>query len=203
MNTKLTKFAVATALATCVSLPQYAAAEATSVAGATPLSAAARVKFQVNVAGVLRFRVGSTATTIDQIVFNVNDTDVGSGAAVAATSGGDVAPGVVTAELFSNVGAVTITETNDSAGAGLKNAAGDVIPYSEITATSSNNAFVPPALSDAGGAAVSPATTTGTKITNYAEQWTYQFTNSAIYPAGVYGDGAGGFGQVTYTAAIP
>jgi len=186
------------------SLPQAASAESNSNNGASP-SASARLDFRIIIPGVLRFQVGSTGTgNVDLIDFAPLATTLGDGTNTQGT-GGDLGNGVVTVDLFSNAGQVTITENNNSNGNGLNNGtAGEYIPYTEIITTSGDATdFEAPALSDAGGGTSTPTPTSGNnKVTNRNTTWSYAYDNSADYPAGTYGTQANG-GRVIYTAATP
>ena len=189
------------ALAAACYAPLTVMAEATSVNGATPLSAAAHLDFQINIPGILRFRVGSDAGAIDLVQFSPSGEDLGNGTDIAGT-GGDLTGGEVTVDLFSNAGQITITPTN-SGTAGLENADGDTISYAEILTESSDAAVLPvPVLSNAGGTTSEPPPTSGTRVTNLTESWTYTYDNTAVYPEGTYGGATQG-GRVTYTAATP
>ena len=190
---------VALVAASCA--PLTVMAEATSVNGSTPLSAAARLDFQINIPGILRFRVGSDAGAIDLVQFSPSGEDLGNGTDIAGT-GGDLTGGEVTVDLFSNAGQITITPTN-SGTAGLESADGDTISYAEILTESSDASVLPvPVLSNAGGTTSEPPPTSGTRVTNLTESWTYTYDNTAVYPEGTYGGATRG-GRVTYTAATP
>jgi hypothetical protein len=199
----MNKQLVTTILLVVISLPGTLMAESTSVNGATPLSAAARLDFQINIPGILRFRVGSDAGAIDLIQFSPTAENLGDTNDIAGT-GGDLTGGEVTVDLFSNAGLITITPTNNSGGAGLDNGLGDTIAYDEIITTSSNAAVLPvPDLTDAGGTTSQPPATSGARVTNLAESWTYTYDNTAVYPEGTYGGIDTKGGRVTYTAATP
>ena len=177
-------------------------AESNSVNGATPLSAAAQLDFQINIPGILRFRVGSDAGTIDLVQFTPTAENLGDDSDIAGT-GGDLSGGEVTVNLFSNAGQITITPTN-SGTAGLENGEGDTISYDEIITTSSDAAVLPvPVLSDAGGTTSQPPPTSGLRVTNLNESWTYTYDNTEVYPEGTYGGENTQGGRVTYTAATP
>lgn len=199
----LKKYLITSILAVLVGLPQAATAESNSVSGASP-STTARLDFRITIPGVLRFRVGTAGTgNVDIIDFAPPVATLGDGTDTQGT-GGDLGNGVVTVDLFSNAGQVTITESNNSLGAGLDNGSGDTIPYTEIVTTSSDAAnFAAPALSDAGGGTSQPIPTSGNnKVTNRTESWSYAYDNTTVYPAGTYGTELNG-GRVTYTAATP
>jgi len=174
-------------------------AESDSDSGATPLSAAANLDFEIVIPGILNFQVGTAGGTIDLISFAPLAANVGDDSNVAGT-GGDLTGGVVTVELLSNAGQVTITPTNSSGGAGLSNGT-ENIPYTEILTTSNLAALDAPTLSDTGGTATSPTVTDG--VTDLSAQWSYFYDNSAVYSAGTYGGVNTQGGRVTYTAAIP
>jgi hypothetical protein len=199
----MNKQLVTTILLVVISLPGTLMAESTSVNGATPLSAAARLDFQINIPGILRFRVGSDLGTIDLIQFSPTAANMGNDTDLPGT-GGDLTGGEVTVDLFSNAGLITITPANNSGNAGLDNGFGDFISYDEIITTSSDAAVLPvPVLSDTGGTASNPPATSGTRVTNLTESWTYTYDNTAVYPEGTYGGVGTQGGRVTYTAATP
>jgi hypothetical protein len=81
---------------------------------------------------------------------------------------------------------------------------GDTISYDEIITTSSDAAVLPvPDLTDAGGTTSQPPATSGARVTNLTESWTYTYDNTAVYPEGIYGGVGTQGGRVTYTAATP
>jgi len=201
MNLKQLAMAIgvsAAALATPTSF-----AEETSTSGAGALSTAARLDFRVIINRFLRLRVGTDAPagTIDQITFDVPALITGDGTNVAGT-GGDAGGGTAAnVRVQSNAGQVTLTETNNSAGAGLGDGAGNTIPYTEVLTASSLGALPAPTLSNAGGNTSLP-TLNAAAVTNRTAVWTYTYDNTAIYSAGTYGTSANG-GRVTYTATTP
>lgn len=184
-------------------LPGTVMAESNSDNGASP-SATARLDFRINIPGILRFQVGTSgAGNIDIIDFDPPAATLGDGTNTQGT-GGNLGSGVVTVDLFSNAGQVTITESNNSGSTGLDNGSGDNIPYSEILTTSGDATnFAAPTLSDAGGGTSAPTPTSGNnKVTNRNTSWSYAYDNSTDYPEGTYGTQSNG-GRVTYTAATP
>ncbi len=200
-NLKKHLVTIAAIMAGCA--PITVMAEAASDDGATPLSAAAQLDFQINIPGILRFRVGSDAGTIDLVQFTPTAANLGDDTDIAGT-GGDLTGGEVTVDLFSNAGQITITPTNNSGGAGLDNGLLDTISYDEIITTSSDAAALPvPVLSDAGGTTSQPPPTSGLRVTSLTESWTYTYDNTAVYPEGTYGGINTQGGRVTYTAATP
>ena len=188
-----------TILATAMAIPQVVMSEVSQQQGGGSLSAPVNLDFQVVIPGFLDFQVGALGSTIDLISFNVPIANIGDGTDIAGT-GGDLGSGTVTVDVMSNKGQVTITEDNNSGGAGLTDGT-DFISYTEIL-TATNNVSLPfPVLSNAGGNTSLPALTG--KVTNEAAIWTYTYDNTAVYPPGTYGAGGGGGGRVTYTAATP
>ena len=144
--------------------------------------------------------MGSAGCKIDLINFSPLAADVGNGNDVNGT-GGDLTGGVVTVDLFSNGGQVTITPTNSSGGAGLSDGGTNNIPYTEILTSSNLAALGAPSLTNAGGTPTSPTETAG--VTDLSAQWTYTYDNTAVYPAGTYGGVNTQGGRVTYTATAP
>jgi hypothetical protein len=186
------------------SLPQVASAESNNANGPSP-SASASLDFSITIPGVLRFQVGTAGPgNVDVINFAPPAATLGDGSTTTQGTGGDLGNGVVTVDLFSNAGQVTITENNNSGSAGLDNGFGDYIPYTEIITTSGDATnFDAPALTDAGGSTSKPTPTSGNnKVTNRSTTWSYAYANTATYPAGTYGTQTNG-GRVTYTAATP
>jgi hypothetical protein len=186
------KSAIALALAT----PLLASAESQLTIGAG--SAAAKLDFRVIIPRVLFLAVGTgsagltTDTTIDQVTFDytTNPAAVGTGAAAGAITGN-----VVPVRVLGNNGVIALASTNTGA---LTNATGDTIPWSEITATSSDATnFASPAPT---GASVNLGLSTGTKVTSRTANWTFSYANNAVAAPGTYGTTNG---RVTYTATMP
>jgi hypothetical protein len=191
---------VTTVLLATAALPGTLMAESASD-DASPYSAAVNLDFEITIPSVLNFRVGSAGTgSIDLITFSPAAGVIGDDSDVPG-AGGDLTGGVVTVELFSNIGPVTITPTNSSGGAGLSDGGTENIPYSEILTASNLPALPAPVLSNAGGTATLPTETAG--VTDLSAQWTYTYDNSTVYPAGTYGGAGIQGGRVTYTAANP
>src|SRR5260221_1282778 len=154
-STKLfTKTALVLAIA---ATPMLANAESAFTTGAgTPITASARLDFQIIIPKVLFLQVGTgTANaanaTINQIAFSVPAANVGDASVIAATVGsGDLGNGTVTAKVVGNNGTITFTSTTLGA---LGNGSGDTISYAQIaTATAaltSATVLAHPALSDA------------------------------------------------------
>jgi hypothetical protein len=177
-------------------------AEATVAMGAGPLSTNARLNFRVVMPRFLRFRVGAAGGVINLIAFAPTSDQVGTTAALSGT-GGDLGGSAVTVGVWSNAGQITITPTNNSAGTGLRAVAlaDGAISYSEIVTTTSS-AFIPaPTLSNAGGAATLVTPTT-LPVTLRTGSWTYNYANTTVPAASIFGTSARG-GRVTYTASSP
>ena len=196
----LYKHLVTVIFVTISSLPGTLLAERNN---GSPPSASVRLDFQIKIPSILRFQVGNTGSAIDLIEFDPDPLTLGDGTNTQGT-GGDQGNGVVTVDLFSNAGQITITEANNSSSAGLDNGLGDNIPYSEILTKSGDPTnFAAPILSNAGGNTSQPTPTSGNgKVTNLTSTWSYAYDNTTDYPAGTYGTQAKG-GRVTYTASTP
>ena len=164
-----------------------------------PFSAEANLDFQIDIPGVLNFRVGTAGGAVDRITFNVPAANLGDNSDIVGT-GGDLTNGVVTVDLLSNAGEVTITPTYLNPGTGLSNGTQN-IAYDEILTVTNNPALPAPVLSNAGGNAVTLTETDG--VTDLQAQWTYTYDNTSVYEAGTYGGINTGGSRVTYTAAIP
>ncbi|NDK39700.1 hypothetical protein DT603_12690 [Pseudoxanthomonas gei] len=191
-------------------VPMLAQAESTFTTGAgTPLTASARVDFQITIPKILFLQVGTGTAyaanaAINQIAFTVPAASVGNGTAVAATpASGDLLNGVVTAKVLGNNGDVTLSSTTLGA---LGNGSGDTISYSQITTTpavlSSAAALPAPALADAATTTL-PALTAVNKIVNRDARWTYSYLNGGVVAPGTYGGVNTNNSRVTYTASMP
>jgi hypothetical protein len=189
---------IKSAIALALAAPLLASAESQLTIGAG--AAAARLDFRVIIPRVLFLAVGtgSTAlannTTIDQVTFDytTNPAAVGGGAAAVA---GSITGSVVPVRVLGNNGVIALASTNTGA---LTNATGDTIPWSEITATSSDATnFASPAPT---GASVNLGLSSGTKVTSRTANWTFAYANSAVAAPGTYGTTNG---RVTYTATMP
>jgi hypothetical protein len=200
--------------------PFAAQADSTTINPASAGSAAtAHLDFKVVVPPVLYLRVGNgnaiaaaNSTTIDSMTFNVPATNLGDGTVVAATAtSGDLNNGAVTVRIFSNVG--TNVTLNSTVTGQLTNAAGDVLPWSEIavaaaaltsgTANYTNGAITHPAFNGTAGGGTGTATTltAASKLVRQEGMWTFSYSNTNAVPAGTYGSTTGANnGRVTYTA---
>ncbi len=202
MNTR--KLARAVALvALGVSAASIAMAESSTVTGGGALSTTANLDFSIVIPRFLSFRVGTVGATIDQITFSPTAAVLGNSTPIAGT-GGDAAGGSGSnVTVLGNGGQITITESNNSAGAGLQHATlADTINYNQITTSSSDATnLAAPTLSNAGGNTSVPVLS-ASNVTNRSAVWTYAYANTTIPSAGTYGTNAKG-GRVTYTAAMP
>jgi hypothetical protein len=128
---------------------------------------------------------------------------VGDGTPVAATSGGDLGNGVVTAMVRGNAGNVTLGAS--TLGAINNGTAGDSISWSQITTTPTalNTATVLPAPALADSAIPNITLTAVNKVVNQDARWTYSYANSAVVAAGTYGGVNTNNGRVLYTASLP
>lgn len=202
------KTALRAAVALAIASPLVANAESTFTTGAgTPITAAARLDFQITIPKTLFLRVGTgtlnaTNATIDLIQFTVPAANVGNGTAVAGT-GGDLTGGTVTAQVIGNNGTITFTST--TAGP-IGNGAGDTISYGQIGTTvatlTSATALAHPALADAATTTVTLTPASG-KVVNRDAKWTYSYLNAAVVPPGTYGGVNTNNSRVTYTASMP
>jgi hypothetical protein len=200
VKTKLiTKLALAAMLAT----PMLASAESQLVNGAG--SASARLNFSVVIPRVLFLGVGTMTTSpqrltnaaIDSVSFIYSTpTNVGTGAAPdSITVNGVVAAATLGVAVYGNNGQISLSVTNPTNLVGAIAGNTDVIPFTSITATSSDAANLP--APQFGGAAVAPALMGASRITNRAANWTYAYANTANVSADTYS------GQATYTATMP
>lgn len=187
--------------------PMLANAESTVVTGVTSTTAA-RLDFKVIIPRVLFLAVGTGAAgtaltangTIDLATFDytTNPSAVGTGAAAAVISGN-----VVPVRVVGNAGAITLTAA--TTGPLTTGVAGEVLPWSQITAVSSDTPNLPsPVIPLTGtGASSNVAVSSGTKITNRTANWTYSYANAAVLAAGTYGGTPALGGRITYTATMP
>ena len=197
------------ALAVAFAAPLFAHAESAINSGAgSPLTASARLDFQITIPKVLFLQVGTGTNmannaTINQIAFSVPAANVGDSSVIAATAGsGDLGNGVVTAKVVGNNGTVTFTSTTLGA---LGNGAGDTISYAEIgtsvAALTSATPLAHPALADASTTTVT--LTPAGKVVNQDAKWTYTYKNTIVAAPGTYGGINTNNSRVTYTASMP
>lgn len=186
-------------------MPMWAHAESVLSTGAGALTAAARLDFRVVIPKVLFLQVGTGALmgnsgTVNLIDFTVPAGAAGNGTPIAATTGGDVSPGVVTARIRGNNGVITLVTSTTGA---LSNLAGDTLAFSQIGASAAAggtpNLFSAPALTN--GSSTAPVPVTGGSITDRDALWTFSYLNAALVPPGTYG-GTATNGRVTYTASM-
>lgn len=209
------KLALTAALGALIVSPLLSHAESNYVTGAGATSATAKLDFQIVIPKVLYLRVGTGTdnavnAAVDMLTFTVPGANVGDGTAISAT-GGDVGGNAVTVRAYGNGGnPITL---NSSVTGPLSTAAGDTIPWSQISVTPgalasatagyTNAAITHPAFSATTGAGTATTLTAGAAKTAKVEgKWTFAYANAAIVPAGTYGTSANG-GRVTYTITQP
>ena len=208
MNAKSLLLKSAVALA--VAAPLVASAESAFTTGAgSPITASARLDFQIVIPKVLFLQVGTgTANaanaTINQIAFTVPAANVGDASVIAATAGsGDLGNGTVTAKVVGNNGTITFTSTTLGA---LGNGSGDTISYAQIAtaaaALTSATVLAHPALADAATTTVTLTPAAG-KVIQRDAKWTYTYLNSNVVAPGTYGGVNTNNSRVTYTASMP
>ena len=189
-------------IAVAAAFAPAARAETNTQTGNGTLTAPVHLDFSVVIPRFLTFRVGTAGATIDFITFTVPVASVGNSTPIAGT-GGDLGGGAASVAVQGNGGQITITETNNSAGAGLTNGLGDSIPYSQITTTSSDATnLAAPVLSNGASNTAQPVLNSG-RVTNRSATWTYAYANTTIPGAGTYGGVNTNGGRVTYTATMP
>lgn len=187
-----------TALAFALASPLLASAESQLRVGAG--AAAANLDFRVIIPRVLFLAVGTgdaglaTNGTIDTVTFDYTNNPEALGTGVLGVAG-SIANAVVPVRVLGNGGVIALASTVTGV---LTNATTDTIPWSQITATSSDATNFPsPA---PGGATVNLGISSGTKVTNRTANWTFSYTNTDVIPPGTYGTTNG---RVTYTATMP
>ena len=203
------------ALVSTSALPMLALAESnTTSPAATNATAVGRLDFTVVVPSVLFLRIGTggavgvAGAVIDGLTFTVPATNIGDSTVIAGT-GGDLTNGAVTVRVFSNFGSnVTL---NSGISGQLANVAGDTIPWSQIavvatalsaaTAGFTNAAITHPAFSATTGAGTATTLTAASRLVRQEGKWTFSYSNTAVVPAGTYGNTSARNGRVIYTAA--
>jgi hypothetical protein len=192
-----------TTVALALAAPLLASAESQLITTPTG-NAVARLDFRVIVPRVLFLGVGTGAaglannTAIDTVTFDYSTNP-------AAVGGGPTAPALLTSgtvvpvRVVGNNGQISLTASTTGA---LTNATLDTIPWSEISAVSSQTATLPsPVIPNTGvGGSSNVSLSSGTKITDRSANWTFSYANTAVVAPGTYGTTNG---RVTYTAAMP
>ena len=160
-------------------------------------TATARLDFQIVIPSVLFLQVGTgtflaDVGTIDEILFTPTAAQIAAGGSVAAASGGNVSPGVVTVRVFGNNGQITLAST-----ASLLASGADTIDWDQIGVTATGG-IAHPAFSSLGVMSTAPTLGPGGRVTDQAGTWAYAFLNTDDeVPFGTY------TGTVTYTATMP
>lgn len=180
-----------TALAVALATPMLASAESQLTVGAG--TASARLDFRVVIPRVLFLAVGTgnaaltNNSTVDRLEFNYTASPATVGSGVDSATQG------ITVRVLGNDGQITLSAAGSSTGLVNTLTPTDVIPWSEILATSTDSTnFNVPAV---GGTAA--PTLTGGKVTARTATWNYSYSNSATPAPGTYD------GRVTYTATMP
>ena len=200
-------------------LPFGAQAESNIYTGPGPSTASARLNFTVTIPKVLFLQVGTgtsyaTNATVDNIAFAVPAANVGNGTVVTGT-GGDLTAGSVTVRVLGNTGTVALT--NATTGQLSTGVAGNpTISWADIgiaaaalattTPGFTNAAIVHPPFNNAagGGPSATPTSLPATAgLVRREGSWTFTYANTAVLPAGTYGNTVANNGIVTYTASAP
>ncbi len=210
MNTNLRNNLLKAAVAIAVAAPLFANAESAFTTGTgTPITASARLDFQITIPKMLFLQVGTGTSmaanaAINQIQFTVPAANVGDASVISASAGsGDLGNGVVTARVLGNNGTITFTSTTLGA---LGNGSGDTISYAQIATAAATNTsatvLAAPALADAATTTVTLTPASG-KVMSRDAKWTYTYLNSNIVAPGTYGGVNANNSRVTYTASMP
>lgn len=201
-----TRSLLATALLAAIPLMANAESQFTTGAG-TPITASAKLDFQVIIPKILFLQVGTGTNlgnnaAVDLIAFDMTGSaaSVGNSTPVAATAGsGDVGNGKVTAKVLGNNGTISLSSVVPNK---LLNGAGDSISFGQIAIATTNPLLTSPALVDNTTTTVSLVPAAG-KVFNQTATWTYSYLNSAVVAPGTYGGVNVNNGRVTYTASMP
>ena len=172
-----------------------------------------RLNHRVVIPQIIYFRLGAEAPgDIDKITFNVSPGGVGNGNnQTYSTSGavpiGDGTPvsagtsGTLPVVIAANVGTLNLSyDLSDPQG--LQSAAGNYIPFDEITVVSADPGGLPtPALANAGSGGAISVPITGNlfagRVIQRRTTWTYTYDNNQAVAAGTYS------GRVRYTLSAP
>jgi hypothetical protein len=209
-NRVLRSLVLTGAVAAALALPHAAKAESNFTTGAgTPITATARLDFQITIPKILFLQVGTGTNlaanaTVNQIAFTVPGANVGDSSVIAATAAsGDLGNGQVTARVIGNNGNITFSSTTLGA---LGNGLGDTISYGQIaTAVAVNTsvtALAHPALADAATTSITLTPASG-KVISRDAKWTYTYLNQNVVAPGTYGGVNANNSRVTYTASMP
>jgi hypothetical protein len=190
------KISLAAVVALSAALPMAAQAESAVTTGpGSPISASAKVNFQITIPRFVFLQVGTGTLlanlgTVDNIVFAPAVAVVGDSTPVAGT-GGNLTGGAVSVRVIGNAGSMTLAAVGTP---NLTSSGGDTIPWTQITVVAAGGA---PAHPTVGSGSVALPATGGVVNTPLAGQWTYSYANSITPAAGTYN------GQITYTASAP
>lgn len=210
-NTRIIKGLVALSLAAAGIAHAESSFQSTTTR-TDPLTATAKVDFQITIPKVLFLRVGTgtdytTVATVDKITFTptIAESSTGLGTAVDATAtSGDLGNGAVTAMVRGNYGDITLKATTLGP---LTSDTAETIAWSEIDTISSrlgastNTQLAAPVL--ANGASADVTLTAVHKVVAQDAKWTYKYKNTNLVAAGDYGGVNANNSRVTYTATLP
>jgi len=210
---------IAAAAATLAPFASQAESNFVTTTGSTSPAVNAKLDFKIVVPKVLFLQVGTGSsmadnTTVDMVTFTVPASGIGNSTAVAGT-GGNLSGGAVTVRVLGNTGNVTLT--NATTGQLSNGVSGDpTVPWTEITVTPGalattttdydNSAIPHPPFNNGatGGTSATPTTLTASGgLVRREGSWTFAYANTAVMPAGTYGDTVANKGRVTYTATAP
>lgn len=190
------RLALVAALSALAPVAAMAESNFVSAAGGA-LSATARLDFRITIPRVLFLQVGTGTAgannaTIDLVDFTVTTANLGTGTAVAGSTG-------VTARLISNGGNVTL---QSATGGALSNGT-DTISFAAIsttaTALTSATPLAHPGLADTGTSTTTITATNGVVVRDAT--WSFSYANTSTVASGTYG-GTTTNGRVTYTASV-
>jgi hypothetical protein len=179
-----------TALAIALASPLLASAESQSAIGNG--DAAAKLDFRVVIPRVLFLAVGtgSDGVATNTTVPNRLDFTYTEGADVG--TGTDSAQQSVDVRVRGNNGQIAVAATGSDTGL-VGATPTDIIPWTEILATSDSADFPVPAV----GASANPKLNGASKVTTQATTWKYAYSNTNLVAFGTYN------GTITYTASMP
>lgn len=170
-----------------------ALAESKIVTGSsTGGGAAAKLNLKVVIPEFIALKVGTggiytNSNTVDDVTLTVPELNAATDTTITATA-------AVAVQLVANVGNVNFSSS--ASGTGLTSSTNEVIPFSQISVTSSNAALPHPAF----GAAATSLPAGAGKVINASTNWTFNYDHKgSTAPVG-----SGTFTtQITYTAAKP
>jgi hypothetical protein len=171
-------------------------------------NASAKLDFEVKIPRVLFLAIGTATNLANNTAVSLVSFDLTAAAAPVIGSGTATAAQTVAVKVVGNNGQVALTSTTTGQ---MNNGAGEVIPWTEITAGTSDAVIPNPgfnngsAASNVSGSQNVTLNGASTKITNRTADWTFAYANSSnsVYAPGTYGGAGVNNGRVTYTASMP